>query len=483
METKDRVSERFLERLLKFSNFVSTIIIFILSFIFFYSLKNILIDKVENISFFLILSVLSLVLIIFFLFSFSFKRVIKINISLVSTLSLILLYSTEIYYLFNIQKMNDLYLNKTPSEKIRIIKAKKFGVPYDLRSRSEYIKDLEKEKITAYPIIPPSSGDLLYKGLKVDDETILPLGGISNILVVGPNENGYWMEFLSDKYGFNNDNKSYNHNKIEICLIGDSFGEGLAVKSNENISSILKKKYKTLNFSKTGNGPLLEYAILREYVSFFKPKIVLWLYFENDLSDLSREMKSKTLNKYIENKSFSQNLLTKQLDIDSSLKEFFDKKKDEFENENNYVLKKDFKDYFLRILLLRDLRYQLNIQVNKNRPILNDELELFKTIITDSENLVSSWGGDLYFVYLPGFNQGFNINKQLRPIFLKENEYRQSVIKIINDLQIDLIDIYSEVFLKHPNPKNLFPFGVYGHYNREGYEIVAKKIESIIDSK
>ena len=63
--------------------------------------------------------------------------------------------------------MNNLYLNKTPSEKIRIIKAKKFGVPYDLRSRSEYIKDLEKEKITAYPIIPPSFDDLLYKGLKV----------------------------------------------------------------------------------------------------------------------------------------------------------------------------------------------------------------------------------------------------------------------------------------------------------------------------
>ena len=124
METKDRVSERFLERLLKFSNFVSTIIILILSFIFFYSLKNILIDKIENISFFLISSLLSLVLIIFFLFSFSFKRVIRINISLVLTLSLILLYSTEIYYLFNIQKMNNLYLNKTPSEKIRIINKK-----------------------------------------------------------------------------------------------------------------------------------------------------------------------------------------------------------------------------------------------------------------------------------------------------------------------------------------------------------------------
>ena len=65
METKDRVSERFLEGLLKFSNFVSAIIILILSFIFFYSKKYIY-NKIENISFFLISSLLSLVLIIFF---------------------------------------------------------------------------------------------------------------------------------------------------------------------------------------------------------------------------------------------------------------------------------------------------------------------------------------------------------------------------------------------------------------------------------
>ena len=85
----------------------------------------------------------------------------------------------------------------------------------------------------------------MYEGLKVNDRKIVPLGGISNILVIGPNENGFWMEFKSDKYGFNNDNKSYNSDIVEICLIGDSFGEGLAVKSNESIASNLKKN---LNF-------------------------------------------------------------------------------------------------------------------------------------------------------------------------------------------------------------------------------------------
>ena len=194
-------------------------------------------------------------------------------------------------------------------------------------------------------------------------------------------------------------------------------------------------------------------------------------------------MKSETLKRYISDKSFSQNLIMKQSEIDDSLIEFFEKTKDEFEYKKNNTIKKDFKDYFLQILLLRDLRNQLNIQANKDKPSLSEELDLFKTIISESENLVSSWGGDFYFVYLPGYNKSFNLNKYLRPIFLKEDHYRQNIVKIINDLQINFIDIYSEVFLKHPNPENLFPFGVYGHYNRKGYEIVSKKIENILDLK
>ena len=87
----------------------------------------------------------------------------------------------------------------------------------------------------------------------------------------------------------------------------------------------------------------------------------------------------------------------KQSEIDDSLIEFFEKTKDEFEYKKNNTIKKDFKDYFLQILLLRDLRNQLNIQANKDKPSLSEELDLFKTIISESENLVSSWGGDFLF--------------------------------------------------------------------------------------
>ena len=191
MGPNEGVSEKFLKKLLKFSNFITLIIIFFLIFIFLYCLKNILIDKVVDVSFFLYSSILSLILIIFFLLTFKFNKIVRINIVLISTFSLISLYFFELFYFFNNKKFNNLNLDKTPSEKVRILKAKKNGISYDLRSRSEYIKDLKEEKIIAYPIIPPSIPNLMYEGLKVNDRKIVPLGGISNILVIGPNENGF----------------------------------------------------------------------------------------------------------------------------------------------------------------------------------------------------------------------------------------------------------------------------------------------------
>ena len=44
------------------------------------------------------------------------------------------------------------------------------------------------------------------------------------------------------------------------------------------------------------------------------------------------------------------------------------------------------------------------------------------------------------------------------------------------ELDIPIIDIRNEVFDPHPDPLSLFPFRMYGHYNAEGYKLVAESI-------
>ena len=114
---------------------------------------------------------------------------------------------------------------------------------------------------------------------------------ISSILC---NENGYYSSYLSDRYGFNNPDEEWDKKSIEYLVLGDSFAHGACVNRPNDISSVLRSlsKKNVLNLGISGNGPLTEYATLREY----KPKNVkniIWIYFEGyDLLDLINEKKN-----------------------------------------------------------------------------------------------------------------------------------------------------------------------------------------------
>ena len=94
----------------------------------------------------------------------------------------------------------------------------------------------------------------------------------------------------------------------------------------------------------------------------------------------------------------------------------------------------------------------------------------FRELLDNAKNLTSSWGGQLYFVYLPSRHRYAN---EVEPGTFY---HRDQVLSIINNLNIPIIDIHEKVFAPHPDPLSLFPFGLHGHYNREGYHLVAQAI-------
>jgi len=154
--------------------------------------------------------------------------------------------------------------------------------------------------------------------LRKDDINILPFSGISMKETIFGNENNYLVTYFSDRHGFRSDNQIWNEEKIDFLLIGDSYVHGAMVLGNETISGNLKKKeLKVLNLGYGGTGSLSQYAILREYLPFVKTDKILWFYYEgNDNYDLIFEKKNKILLKYLEDKSFSQDLILKQALID-----------------------------------------------------------------------------------------------------------------------------------------------------------------------
>ena len=108
-------------------------------------------------------------------------------------------------------------------------------------------------------------------------------------------------------------------------------------------------------------------------------------------------------------------------------------------------------------------------------------ITIFKDILQQSKQMVSEWGGEMYFVYLP------SLHSLIPPVdwnhyFLAEARNREIVMRTLTELDIPIIDIQNEVFKTHPDPLSLFPFRINAHYNAEGYRLVAEAIVKQLDA-
>ena len=302
-------------------------------------------------------------------------------------------------------------------------------------------------------------------------QDLFPLSGKSLSETIHCKESDYYSIYFSDRYGFNNPDHEWDKDDINYLLIGDSYVHGACVNRPNDIGSVLRKLSgkSVLNLGYDGNGPLLEYATLREY---FKKgsKNLLWFYYEqNDLDDLAKELQNKILKEYLNDDNFSQNLRSKQNKINEIQKQFAENHYS-FENTDNTVNSFDiFK--FIKLTKTRSMLSQ-NVNIykfaNKKKP-QKDFIEILKkvSLFAKKNNI------NLYFIYLPTFeryNNNLNFNKS-------------DVIELIRELEINFIDIDLEVFQKQIDPKKLYVNSETNHYNEYGYFLVTKKIYEIINNE
>ena len=199
------------------------------------------------------------------------------------------------------------------------------GINFDERSMIEVHLDYKKDGIESRLIIKPAKF-ISTDGILINGEKIFPLAGISKVLTINCNENGKVSTYISDRFGFSNDDSVWDENEIEILIIGDSFAHGACVDQDEGFAKNLKSLSNTnvVNLGFGANGPLLEYATYVEYGRELKPKNILWFYYEgNDLRNLRNEIKSEKLYSYLLS-DHKQNLKNKQNIIDKYLVNYLD---------------------------------------------------------------------------------------------------------------------------------------------------------------
>ena len=329
---------------------------------------------------------------------------------------------------------------------------------YDKRTKVQIYKDLKKIFDDVSVTVPPKT----Y--VMHPEKDIFPLSGLANSKTIHCNENGYYSIFQSDRYGFNNPDTEWDAEEIEYLLIGDSYALGACVNRPNDIASILRKlsKKNVLTLGYDGNGPLKEYAVLREYLKI-NVKNVIWIYTEsNDLDNLNDELGSKILVNYSKDKLFSQKLITKQKIIDNYGLIKID---EEEELYNKKIIKNFLKLYHTRGVLNMTLPDKLQPKNKIYEYKLNTD---FKKVLSLAKNLVLKNNSNFYFVYIPNFKTP------------KSEHLYKKTKNMMKILDIEVIDIFKEVHQKEENISKLFPLNISGHYNEYGYQKIAKTINSKI---
>ena len=287
--------------------------------------------------------ILCIILIILSICTFYISKEIKVYVSIVILSIVFTAYSFE-YYLDNTSmSKEELKILKIKKDKYKNKTQKK----WDGRSQYQVYRNLIKTDPDTVPYFYPTE-------LNINSKKIHSLSGVSNSPTVFCNENGYYSITNSDRYGFNNPDDEWESNEFEFVFVGDSFTHGYCVNRPNDIPSVVRgiSNKPTLNLGYGRNGPLIEYAVLREYLPKKTKNIVFMWYGGNDLSNLNDELNNEILIKYLNNQKFNQNLKGLQNEIDDQARK--------------HILSRSegFKYGFYKLRLLRT---KLKMIINSNK--------------------------------------------------------------------------------------------------------------------
>lgn len=367
----------------------------------------------------------------------------------------------------------EFYLEFFGNINIRVTKARASGIQFDQRSRRQMVNDMRAEGKRVYPTIHPriSLKRLETNGIhsihNIDNREVLPLGGISSVITVHNRESGQYVIYESDEHGFRNPAGTWKHDRFDLGVVGDSFAHGSGLPDGKDYTSLLRPYFPSaLNLAYDDNGPLLAFATVREYFTKLKPSYVVYFYYEgNDLRDLNKEKESPLLMRYLEEESWSQGLSEKQGAINDVLIDFIEKK---IRNNNDRQVRS-----FLRVFTLCNLRQRIGLSSRSQEPKSQPDLALFETVIQRMREEVEVWGGTFVMVYLPAWARYKNPDSY--------HMYRGDVLDILRKNNIRFVDIHP-VFQKQADVFSLFHFGLEGHYNQTGTQLVVDEVRKTLES-
>jgi hypothetical protein len=350
------------------------------------------------------------------------------------------------------------------------------GAAFDIRNELEVLKELREHRRDAAPAL--MVGYFLDARNKrspiATDASLVPLGGISNTLTLLCNESGRYVTYDSDQHGFRNPPGMWRATKADLAVVGESFTQGYCVPDGKGFVDLLRGAYPiTLNLGMSGQSAVLQLAAIKEYLPRYAPRRLVWVYSEGiDVQDLYKHFDDPILKQYLQ-PDFTQHLVNRQSEIDSTVRQYLAAAETRERRDREHPRPKAFSAAALSTIKLWRVRTVLAAtradDQARSLGLLVDSHEYpMRQILQQAEALTRSWGGTMYFAYLPSW-----IRYRHQPRAL-DSEHA-TIVKMVRELGIPLIDV-QPAFDAQGDPLSLFPFRRFGHYNENGNRIVADAI-------
>jgi hypothetical protein len=139
-----------------------------------------------------------------------------------------------------------------------------------------------------------------------------------------------------------------------------------------------------------------------------------------------------------------------------------------------YKSKNNFFSIFKDILEMTSIKGILRTTLSKKNNEI--DLDLFFLILDLINEEVRKNQSELIFIYVPSWSRYYTKFNEDKILFTKKKE----ILNYISNKNIKFVDFDKKLEISK-DKKKYFPLRYIGHFNSEGYKLIAKSIEDLIN--
>jgi hypothetical protein len=360
---------------------------------------------------------------------------------------------------------------RSQATQIRKAAADRLGLPFDTRTVSDVVTELRRTGVDALPGIARewALSPAVHERLPDD---LYPLSHASQASVVECNEDGHYLVYGTDEFGFNNPRGLLASGRVDVAAVGESHTLGHCQPPEHSLIGILRRTFPdTANLGMAGSRTLSMLGTFREYVEPLRPRLVLWVvspYFVADDSGL----KNPILSRYLD-PTFSQHLRDRQDEIDQAVRSIAPAVQAEGDREARRAQRQAEANRYRGIPVFSQFRARLRPRVWRSSADVN--LEPFLQAVPLAAQTTRRWGGELVVLIVPMY--GEVVGHELPEALGHENLTRR-----LSERGIPVIDGV-QLFLDQRDPAGLYTMRMNNHPTPQGYALLTRYVISELERR